>query len=85
MTSATITARVDEDTLALVDRVAHAQGRSRAWFAANAIRRAAEQESAWMAMIEEADAAIKRGEFVEHEEAIALLDEMIAKQEARCA
>jgi predicted transcriptional regulator len=38
-----------------------------------------------MAMIEEADAAIKRGEFVEHEEAIALLDEMIAKQEARCA
>src|SRR3546814_5617253 len=40
-----ITARIDADTLDLVDRIAAAQGRSRSWFAAEAVRRMAEERS----------------------------------------
>ena len=39
--SAVLTTRVDEETLALVDKVAQATGRSRAWIAAQAIREVA--------------------------------------------
>ncbi len=35
-------------------------------------------------MIEEGRASIERGDVVENEEVIAMLDDMIAKQEARC-
>jgi predicted transcriptional regulator len=84
MSSSVITARLDDDTLALVDRVARAQGRSRAWFAAQAIRFAAEQEARLLAMIEEGKASIARGDVVPHEKVMARLDEMIAEQEARC-
>jgi predicted transcriptional regulator len=84
MSSSVITARVDDDTLALVDRVARSQGRSRAWFAANAIRVAALQEARLLTMIEEGRAAIARGDTVPHDQVIARLDEMIAEQEARC-
>jgi predicted transcriptional regulator len=84
MTSAVITARLDAETLALVDQVSRAEGRSRSWFAARAIRHAAEQEANLLAMIEEGRASIERGDVVENEEVIAMLDDMIAKQEARC-
>lgn len=84
MSSSVITARVDDDTLALVDRVARSQGRSRAWFAAKAIRCAAEQEARLLALIEEGQASIARGDVVPHDEVMARLDEMIAEQEARC-
>lgn len=84
MTSAVITARLDAETLALVDQVSRAQGRSRSWFAAQAIRHAAEQEANLLALIEEGRASIERGDVVENEEVIAMLDDMIAKQEARC-
>jgi predicted transcriptional regulator len=84
MTSAVITARLDAETLALVDQVSRAQGRTRSWFAARAIRHAAEQEANLLAMIEEGRASIERGDVVENEEVIAMLDDMIAKQGARC-
>jgi len=84
MSSAVITARLDPETLALVDRVSRAQGRSRSWFAARAIRHAAEQEARFLAFVEEGRAAIERGEFVEHEEVEAMIDGWIAEHEARC-
>ena len=84
MTSAVITARLDPETLALVDRVASAQGRSRSWFAARAIRHMAEQEAKFLAFVEEGRAAIDRGDYVEHDEVEAMLEQMIAKHEARC-
>ena len=83
--SAVITARVTEDTLQLVDRVASAQGRSRAWFVANAVQRFAESEAEYLAFVQEGRDAIARGDFVAHEEVMAELDDMIAQQRIRCA
>lgn len=69
--SAVITARLDAETLALVDRVAGAQNRSRSWFAANAIRRAAEKEAEFLAFLQEGIDAADRGELIAHEDVIA--------------
>ena len=80
-----ITARVDEDTLELVDRVAKAKGRSRAWFVANAVQLFAESEAEYLAFVQEGRDAIARGDFVPHDEAMAELDQLIAQQRARCA
>ncbi len=82
--TAVITARVDEDTLELVDRVAKAKGRSRAWFVANAVQRFAESEAEYLAFVQEGIDALDRGESIPHEEVMAELDAMIAEQQARC-
>jgi predicted transcriptional regulator len=83
--TAVITARVDEDTLELVDRVAKAKGRSRAWFVANAVQRFAESEAEYLAFVQEGIDALDRGESIPHEEVMAELDAVIAEQQARCA
>jgi len=84
MASSVITARLDPETLALVDQVSKAQGRSRSWFAAKAIKRAAEAEAEYQAFVQEGIDAIDRGDWVPHEEVMAELDQMIARQRARC-
>lgn len=66
--SAVITARLDAETLALVDKVASAQGRSRSWFAAQAIRKVAESEAEFLAFVQEGIDAADRGELIPHEE-----------------
>jgi len=78
------TARVDEETLALVDRVSKAHNRSRAWFVARAIGEAARKEADFLAFVQEGIDAIERGDVVEHDVVMAELDAMIAKHEARC-
>jgi predicted transcriptional regulator len=82
--TAVITARLDAETLALVDKVAKAQGRSRSWFAAEAIRRIAESEADFLAFVQEGIDAADRGELTPHDEVMAKLDGMIAKHRARC-
>lgn len=84
MSSAVITARVDQETLALIDKVAQAQGRSRAWFAARAIEDAARREAEFLAFVQEGLDDIAAGRVIPHEEVMAELDEMIASHEARC-
>ena len=79
-----ITARVDDDTLKLVDKVARARGRSRAWFAARAIEQVARSEAELLSFIQEGIDDIDAGRFVEHGEAMTQLDAMIARLEARC-
>jgi predicted transcriptional regulator len=83
MASSVITARLDPETLALVDSVAKAQGRSRSWFAAQAIKRAAEAEAEYQAFVQEGIDSADRGELVPHEEVMAELDRMIARHRAR--
>lgn len=63
-----ISARVDAETLALIDRIAAAQGRSRAWLVASAVKRMAEDEAAYLAYIQEGRDAIARGDLIPHEE-----------------
>lgn len=82
--TAVITARLDAETMALVDKVAKAQGRTRAWFAAQAIQRAAEAEAAYLAFVQEGIDAADCGELIPHEEVMTELNEMIAKHQARC-
>ncbi len=84
MASSVITTRLDPETLALVDRVAKAQGRSRSWFAAQAIKRAAEAEAEYQAFVQVGVDSADRGELVPHEEVMAELDIMIARHQARC-
>jgi len=83
MATSVITTRLDAETLALVDRVAKAQGRSRSWFAAQAIKRAAEAEAEYQAFVQEGIDSADRGELIPHEEVMAELDEMIARHRAR--
>jgi predicted transcriptional regulator len=68
-----LTTRLDEETLALVDRVAASQGRSRAWFAAEAIRRVAESESDFLAFVQAGIDSADRGELTPQSEVFANL------------
>lgn len=81
--SAVITARLDPETIALVDKVAKAQGRSRSWFAARAIKQVAEAEAEFQAFVQEGIDAVERGDIIEHEEMEKLFDEMIARHRER--
>jgi predicted transcriptional regulator len=63
-----ISARVDADTLDLVDRIATAQGRSRSWFAAEAVRRMAAEEAAFLAFVQAGIDSADRGELIPQEE-----------------
>ena len=60
--SAVSTARLDAQTLALVDKVAGAQRRTRSWFAAEAIRRMAESEADFMAFVQTGIESADHGE-----------------------
>lgn len=82
--SAVISARIDTDTLALVDKVSSAHGRSRAWFAARAIQKMAEREAEFLAFVQEGIDSADRGELIPHEEVVDRLESKIAKHRARC-
>jgi predicted transcriptional regulator len=82
--TAVITARVDEDTVALIDKVAQAQGRSREAFATRAVERAARAEARFLAFVQEGIDDIEAGRVIPHDVVMAELDAMIAKHEARC-
>lgn len=82
--TAVISARIDEETLALVDRVTKASGRSRAWFAAEAIRHAAEREAEFLAFVQVGIDAVERGDVVPHDEVMARLRAMRDKYERKC-
>ena len=66
--TAVITARLDAETLALVDRVAGAQGRSRSWYLAQAVRKVAEADADFMTFVQEGIDSADREELIRHEE-----------------
>lgn len=82
---ASITAPIDADTLAIVEQLARAQGRSVEQYAAEAIQRVAESDADFRAFVQVGIDAADRGEFISHEDMMAELDAMIAGHEARCA
>ena len=83
MATAVITARLDAETLALVDKVSKAQGRSRSWVAARAIKQAAEAEAEYQAFVQVGIDSADRGELTPHEDVEKLFDEMIARHRQR--
>ena len=82
--SAIITARLDPEMLALVDKVAKANGRSRSWFAARAIEQAARQEEAFLSFVRDGIDAADRGELIGQAEMDRWFDDRIAEHRARC-
>jgi len=79
-----ISARIDAETLELVDKIVAEQGRSRAWFVAQAVRHAAEQEARFAAFVQEGRDDISAERMVGHADVLKMMDEMIAGHEARC-
>jgi predicted transcriptional regulator len=77
-----ITARIDPATLAALDALGERQDRSRAWLIAQAIKRYVEEETAFLAFLQEGEDAIDRGEFVTHEQLVAEIKAMRAEKHA---
>jgi predicted transcriptional regulator len=80
--SSVITARIDAETLALVDKIAAARGRTRSWFAAQAVRRVAEEDASLLAFVQARIDATDRGELISQEEVFAHLRERRAQRAA---
>jgi predicted transcriptional regulator len=80
--SKVITARVDDEILVLIDSVAKAQGRSRAWFVADAVCRAAQHEAEFRAFIQVGIDAADRGELISQEEMERWFEERVANRPA---
>jgi predicted transcriptional regulator len=68
-----ITARVDDETLAGLDRLSDYADRSRAWLVAEAVRRYVEEEAAFIAFVQEGEDDIERGDFITHDQLAARL------------
>lgn len=81
---AVVSARVDEETLRMVDEAAKAHGRSRSDFVSRAVRQAAMSETAFLAFVKEGDEAVARGNVISHEDVMTMLDAMIEKHRSRC-
>ena len=63
----TITAPLSEETRALVERTAEAQGRTREVYAADAIRRAAEEDVRFIAALDEGIADLNAVRTLSHD------------------
>jgi predicted transcriptional regulator len=78
-----ISARIDEATAALLDQVAKAQGRSRAWLVANAVKRMAEEEAAFLDFVQKGVDDFEAGRYLTHEEFVAEISQR--RQRAKAA
>jgi predicted transcriptional regulator len=81
---ASITAQVDADTLAIVEQLARANGRSIEQYAAEAIQRVAESEADFRAFVQVGIDAADRGELIPHEQVMAELEARMEKHRERC-
>lgn len=82
MKASVVTARIDEETLAALDKLAEYHERSRAWLVAKAITRFVEEESEFFAFLQQGEDDVARGDFVTHEELVAEIQAMRQKKNA---
>ncbi len=68
MKTSVVTARLDEETLAGLDRLAEYHERSRAWLVAKAVKQYVKEESEFFAFLQAGEDAIDRGEYLTQEE-----------------
>lgn len=66
--SKVVTARIKDEVLADIDRIAEMRDRSRAWVLSRMIEKAVEHELEFRAFIQEGVDAIERGEYYTQEE-----------------
>jgi predicted transcriptional regulator len=79
-----ITAPIDAETLALVEQLAQARGRSVEDYVAEAVQRVAESEADFKAFVQVGIDAADRGELIPHEEVMAELEARMEKHRDRC-
>lgn len=77
-----VTARLDDKTLADLNRLAEYHDRSRAWLVAKAVDRYVKEETEFFAFLQEGEDAIDRGEFVTHDELVAEIEAMKKQKNA---
>lgn len=63
-----VSTRIDADTAALMDNLATAQGRSRAWLVAQAVREYAEREAEMLAFAEEGERSAREQPLISADE-----------------
>lgn len=73
-----ISARIDEETAALLDKVAASRQRSRAWLIANAVKRMAQEESEYLDFIQVGLDDIAAGRTRPHDEVMDWLNDRYA-------
>jgi predicted transcriptional regulator len=76
--SATLTARIDAELEAELDRLAAAKGRSKSWLVNEALRSYVANERQFAAAVEEGRQAAREGRTVDHETVVAAFDRIIA-------
>lgn len=77
-----VSARVDKETSALLDRIAVAQSRSRAWIVARLIERGARQEAEFLDFLKQGIDDLDAGRVISHDE---LVERIRARARARRA
>ena len=75
-----ITARVSDEVLAMIDRIATSKDRSRAWIVATLVESAARSQTEFDAFIQEGIDAIERGDTLTQDEMEQWLEEKIARR-----
>lgn len=78
-----ISARIDAETAALLDKVAAARQRSRAWLVADAVKRMAKEEAEYLDFIKVGLDDIAAGRTITHDEMLAWIEEKRADLRAR--
>ena len=72
--SAVVTARLDAEISAELDRLAEHQDRSRSWLVAQAIERYVRAEGELLTFIKEGQDSLSRGDYVTHEQLVAEIE-----------
>ena len=78
-----ISARIDADTAALLDKVAASRRRSRAWLVADAVKRMAEEEAEYLAFVQVGLDDIAAGRTISSEDMLAWIDQKRAELRER--
>ncbi len=73
-----ISARIDAETAALLDKVAASRQRSRAWLVADAVKRMAEEEAEHLAFLQKGIDAADSGDVISHAEMMEWLNDRYA-------
>jgi len=82
MKTSVVTARLDPETLAALDRLGEYCDRSRAWLVAQAVKRYVKEESKFFAFLQEGEDDIARGDYVTHEQLVAEIQAMQQEKSA---
>lgn len=75
-----VTARLSDEVLAKIDKIAAMRNRSRAWILSRLIETAADKELEFRTFIQEGMDAIERGEYYTQEEMEAWFEDLVANR-----